>query len=119
MSQESQLPDDSHLDLTFLHARREAIIIFLAWCVAMVWSVSVCYWLGYGGGAIPLQTIWGVPSWVFWGIALPWVVAVVFSLWFCFGFMVDDDLAGHSDDLSGHSEGGATEGGTTQSGETH
>ena len=35
-----------------------------------------------------------MPAWVFWGIAAPWAVAVVFSLWFCFRYMVDDDLSG-------------------------
>jgi hypothetical protein len=86
--------DDSRLDPTFLHARREAIVIFLVWCVALVWSISICYWLGYGAAATHLATIWGVPAWVFWGIAAPWAVAVVFSLWFCFRYMVDDDLSG-------------------------
>ena len=86
--------DDSRLDPTFLHARREAIVIFLVWCVALVWSISICYWLGYGASATHLATIWGVPAWVFWGIAAPWAVAVVFSLWFCFRYMVDDDLSG-------------------------
>lgn len=97
----SPWPDDSLLDLTFLHARREAIVILLAWCVALVWSVGVCYWLGYGTGALPLQVVWGMPAWIFYGIGLPWAVAVVFSLWFCFGYMVDDDLSGPDDDLTG------------------
>ena len=79
---------------TFLHARREAIVIFLAWCVALVWSVGVCHALGYGKTTDPLDTVWGVPAWIFWGIALPWVVADVFALWFCFRYMVDDDLSG-------------------------
>ncbi len=91
---DDSLPDASQLDPTFLHARREAGIIFLVWCVALVWSVSICYWLGYHVDASQLTTVAGVPAWIFWGIATPWSAAVVFSLWFCFAYMVDDDLSG-------------------------
>jgi hypothetical protein len=87
-------PDEPRLDPAFLHARREALYIFLAWCVALLWSVSVSYGLGYGQPATTLATVWGIPAWVFWGIAVPWAVADVFALWFCFRYMKDDDVSG-------------------------
>ena len=42
-----------------------------------------------------------MPSWVFWGVLLPWFVADLFALWFCFFFMADDPLqdAEHEEDL--------------------
>ena len=101
---ESGLPDSSRLDPTFLNARREAIVIFLTWCVTLVWSVSMCYWLGYGASVADLKTVWGIPSWVFWGIVIPWTTAVVFSLWFSLAYMTDDDLSGQS---APNSEGSA------------
>ena len=34
----------------------------------------------------------GFPSWVFWGIALPWLAANLFTFWFCLFRMKDDPL---------------------------
>ena len=33
-----------------------------------------------------------MPDWVFWAVVLPWGVILLFSAWFCFAFMADDDL---------------------------
>lgn len=78
----------------FRHSRREAIIIFGVWIVALLWAVPYCYLNGYPKNFDPetFRTIFGVPSWLFWGIAVPWLVADVFTTWFCFFYMKDDDL---------------------------
>ena len=34
----------------------------------------------------------GIPTWAFWGIAAPWILANAFTVWFCFRFMEDDPL---------------------------
>tara|TARA_Y100001960_G_C14721513_1_gene852648 strand:- start:62 stop:715 length:654 start_codon:yes stop_codon:yes gene_type:complete len=60
-------------DPGFLHARREAIIIFLVWVVALLWAVPYCYLNGYNIEADQLQLIYGIPSWVFGGIVMPWL----------------------------------------------
>ena len=78
-------------DPTFLSARREAIIIFLVWVVCFLWSVPYCYLAGYGAPAAPPHMLWGIPSWVVWGIAVPWLVADVFTVWMCVAYMSDDD----------------------------
>ena len=89
-------PDASPVeyDPTFLHSRKEAIIIFCVWAVALVWAVPYCYFYGYASLASPesLQTVWGIPNWVFWGVAFPWLLADLFTVWFCFFYMADDDL---------------------------
>ncbi|MEE2659832.1 MAG: hypothetical protein VX733_15085 [Candidatus Latescibacterota bacterium] len=78
---------------TFINARREAIIICLVWLVAALWSVPYCYSAGYHlPPGEPVQTIWGIPEWVVWGVAVPWLLADIFALWFCLGYMADDDL---------------------------
>jgi len=84
-------------DATFRHARREAILIFCVWAVALLWAVPYCYFAGFRGNAGPIDPetmplIWGVPSWCFWGIAAPWLAADVFTVWLCFFYMEDDDL---------------------------
>ena len=80
-------------DPVFLSARREALIIFAIWIVALLWAVPYCYFAGYGiSSGDQLETVLGVPSWAFWGIAAPWIVANAFTVWFCLRFMRDDPL---------------------------
>ena len=78
----------------FLHARREAIIIFLVWVAALLWAVPYCYLTGYHVEPDQLRLIYGIPSWVFGGIVMPWLVADVFTIVFCLRYMKDDDLGG-------------------------
>jgi hypothetical protein len=33
-----------------------------------------------------------MPSWVFWGIMVPWAACALFTFWFAGFFMTDDDL---------------------------
>jgi hypothetical protein len=74
------------------NARREGLVIMAAWAVALLWSVGVSWLWGYGRDARDIGLVLGMPDWVFWGIALPWAVGLVFSVWFCFRYMADDDL---------------------------
>ncbi len=96
-------------DPLFLHSRREAIFIFLVWLAGLLWAVPFCYFNGYLGRveASEITTIWGIPSWLFWGIAVPWVVADVITIWFCFGFMQLDDLGETAEDDGNSGPGGA------------
>jgi len=81
-------------DPLFLHSRREAIVIFCVWLVALLWSVPYCYLNGFPEhfDAESFSTTLGIPTWLFWGILVPWLVADVFTTWFCFFYMKEDDL---------------------------
>ena len=81
-------------DSLFLNSRREAIVIFCVWLAAFAWAVPYCYLNGYQTNFDPdnFATVWGIPSWLFWGIFAPWIVADLFTTWFCFCYMKDDDL---------------------------
>jgi fatty acid desaturase len=98
-------PSATQYDPTFLHARREAIVIFFVWLTCMVWSVSYCYLNGYLDNdasefdAQSFSITLGMPTWVFWGIAVPWLLANVATTWFCFAFMQDDDLGTSPEEL--------------------
>ena len=96
-------PRSVEYDPTFLHSRREAIIIFGAWLAGLCWAVPFCYFNGYPETFDPegFQTVMGIPRWLFWGIFVPWIVADIFTTWFCFCYMTDDDLepAGHGVDV--------------------
>jgi hypothetical protein len=41
-----------------------------------------------------------MPSWVFWGVIVPWAVCALFTFWFAGFVMADDDLGkDHTPDL--------------------
>ena len=89
--------DDHPYDPVFLNARREAWIIFGVWVACLAWSVPYCYLYGYPPSdeefnPETFSTYMGVPSWVCWGILVPWLLSNVFTIWFCFFYMKDDDL---------------------------
>jgi hypothetical protein len=86
-------PSGAEYDPVFLHSRKEAILIFALWVVMLLWSVPYCYFAGYGQyDPATFETVLGIPKWLFWGIAVPWLVADVFTTWFCFCYMKEDDL---------------------------
>ncbi len=93
-SGESTEVDDAVYDPIFLNSRREALVIFSVWAVALVWAVPYCYFNGYSAlsDSSSVETVWGIPSWVFWGIFAPWLIADIFTTWFCFCYMADDEL---------------------------
>lgn len=84
----------------FRNSRREAIVILGGWFVAMCWSVPYCYYNGYGRQIDPetLNTTMGIPSWLFGGILMPWIVADLFTTWVCFFYMKDDELGRAGDE---------------------
>lgn len=91
------------LDPVVVHARREACVILVAFVAFLMWSVSWCYLAGYHEPADgPPTQVFGIPSWVFWGVLVPWIAADVFGLWFCFFYMADDPL----DDPVGEGDAG-------------
>ena len=46
-----------------------------AWAVCLVWTVGYSALFGYGAPGTEGSLVLGVPSWVFYGVLLPWVVA--------------------------------------------
>jgi len=94
---------EEEFDPVFLHSRREAIVIFCFWLVALLWAVPFCYLNGYAENIDPenFSTTWGIPTWLFWGILVPWFAADLVTAWFCFFFMKDDELgmANEGDDI--------------------
>ncbi len=82
------LPDDPF----YLNSRRESIVTIVAWFICGVYTLSYCYLTGYGDPSEEVQTHWGIPDWVLFGIFLPWVLVNVFAWWYCFRFVKDEDL---------------------------
>lgn len=92
-------------DPVLRNAQREGLIIGLAWLVSTIYCCAYCYFYGYRreGHLLGIEDIhpeFGMPSWVFRGIVIPWFVCGVFTVWFAGFFMSDDDLgADHASEL--------------------
>jgi len=61
---------------------REAIVVISVWLIAMIWTISVCYSMGYNRPVEDLKFVYGFPDWVFWGIVVPWCTCTVVSCLF-------------------------------------
>jgi hypothetical protein len=88
--------NSAEIDPVYLHGRREVVVVLIAWACCVIWCVSYCYTQGYNLDGESISITLGVPTWIFWGVLIPWIVAAVFSFWFALCFMVDEDLGDQS-----------------------
>ena len=89
--------DEYEPDPVFVHSLRETVVIISLFLFFLFWTVCVSFYLGHESTYVQanveeLALVWGMPSWVFYGVFLPWLVVNLVSVWFCFGFMKDDEL---------------------------
>jgi len=88
----SESNHDPPLDPVYRHARREGVEILIAWAVSLLWTILYCWAYGYQTDSANVTLIAGVPSWVFWGVAVPWVASSAFTIWYALFRMRDDPL---------------------------
>jgi hypothetical protein len=88
----------SGVDPVLRSAWPEALVVFALWGTAMVWSVGYCALFAYpakeklAAAARELTFVFGFPSWVFWGIVLPWVLCAAISFYISRFVMTNEDL---------------------------
>ncbi len=97
MNEPNDVPENESFDPVYLHTRRETFFIVAAWICLCVWVVGVSLLTGYNVDPDTMKLVAGMPAWVFWGVALPWLASNIFIVWFCLKFMADDPL-GEDDD---------------------
>ncbi|MCP4783820.1 MAG: DUF997 family protein [Fuerstiella sp.] len=104
---------DLQPDPLFVASFREARWILLMWLSCFAWTLTVCLSFGYPETVDPhnFPTVLGIPAWVAWGIALPWLIANVVTIWFCLFVMEDADLGEDAGEDAGEGagEGAATD----------
>lgn len=98
---------DYEPDPVFLSSLREARWILLMWVGCFVWTLAVALSSAYPDAVNPdtFGTVFGIPAWVAWGIALPWLLADGVTIWFCLTQMEDADLDIESADELLHESG--------------
>ena len=97
MSNQFVAGDDYEPDPVFVNSLRETIVIISLFLFFMFWSVCVSFYMGLDSTYVKsnveeMSLVWGMPSWVFYGVFLPWMIVNIVGVWFCFGFMKDDEL---------------------------
>ncbi len=66
--------------------------ILLLWAICFLWVIGYSKLYGYSPTDEPLTTVMGMPSWVFWGVILPWGVSATISCWFALTQIQDHPL---------------------------
>ena len=64
------------------------------WLVGMTWCCTVMIVRGYvplGERPVEPELVWGMPSWVFWGLFVPWIAQILATWWFALCWMKDDE----------------------------
>ena len=75
---------------------REALIVAVIWIITCVYTVGYAAFFAYRQNGSSL--VLGVPSWVVWGVIVPWFVSLAVTLWFAAVGMKDEPLGENPDD---------------------
>ncbi len=85
-------PDGNNYEGVFLNARREALVTMSVWTAGLAWTLCYCWFTGYDIPAEQMKVTFGMPSWIFWGILAPWILIILFTIWFGLFYITDDEL---------------------------
>ena len=77
-------------------SRRELLFILLTWLGCGLWVIIYCGLNGYDLAPGEISTVFGFPEWVFWGVATPWMIANVATIWFCLCVLKNEEDEGES-----------------------
>lgn len=93
---------------TFHHGKWEALFALGMWILAALWAVGFCYLRGYNShdpngwlvrsglarvrSPENLETVFGIPDWVCYGIVIPWITCTLITVIFGLFIMADDDI---------------------------
>lgn len=87
-------PNRPPYDPGFLQTRREAFAAVAIWFFALCWVVPVSYLFGYQQptNSAELSMTAGMPTWVFWGVAVPWVICSITGISLCVWFIQEEEF---------------------------
>lgn len=83
---------DARLAQSCQQSRRELWFMLGAWVFFCAWVLIAAAFSAYRIEGREAPLVLGLPAWVVWGIMLPWVSALVVTLWFAGWGMRDTPL---------------------------
>ncbi|MBL4883649.1 MAG: hypothetical protein JKY95_03805 [Planctomycetaceae bacterium] len=99
---QSELNSNFEYDPAYLNALKELYVMIGIWGVSLVWTVGYCGLFAYQapGSTQAIPVVWGIPTWVIWGIVLPWVTCGLLTAWFAMFYIKQDDADILAEDFS-------------------
>jgi hypothetical protein len=73
------------------NSRREALFVGAVWLASCIYTVGYAALFAYRQEAPP-ELLWGIPTWVVWGILAPWAAVTALTCWYALCAMKDEDL---------------------------
>ena len=70
---------------------KEVKYLLLAWLFFASWVLIYCGFEAYGQDHEDVKITFGMPSWVFWGIAVPWICSISYTIYFSLFVMKDNE----------------------------
>ena len=70
---------------------KEVKYLLLAWLFFASWVLIYCGFEAYGQDHEDVKITFGMPSWVFWGIAVPWICSIIYTIYFSLSVMKDNE----------------------------
>lgn len=89
-SSDSQEPPIQY-DQSYLNSLRELKFVGVIGSLALAWTLIYGGWKGYTSDPEAVDITLGMPSWVFWGIAVPWATTSLATLGFALFVLREDD----------------------------
>lgn len=84
------------------NSRREAVFTVIVWVLACLYTVGYAGLFAYRGPGEQPELIGGMPSWVVWGVVLPWFACTAVTCWYAMCGIVDEDLGEEADTAASH-----------------
>ena len=91
------MQEPEELGESFRQSKREFWVMVGIWAFFAIWTVSYNGFFADGESEGEPDILFGMPSWVIMGVAVPWVLAVSATIWFAMCFMKDTDLRDEED----------------------
>lgn len=79
------------MNRVFESSRREALFTAVLWIACCVYTVGYAALFAYRRGEPP-ELLFGIPSWVVWGVLAPWGVSTAITCWYALCGIRDEDL---------------------------
>ena len=88
----SDTKEKEDLGESFRQSRKELWFMLVSWAVFLIWTLSYNSTHAFDMEKSGIDPIIGMPQWVFFGILVPWVAALVLTICFAMFFMKDTEL---------------------------
>ena len=89
--------EEEELGESFRQSRKELWVMLGTWLFFALWTWGYNSIFAGEKQEASVDTLFGMPRWVVVGVAGPWLLALVVTVWFATSFMKDTSLGGREE----------------------